>query len=240
MRPHARHRTILVAVFVGAIALSGGSRPAHAQWGGGFGGFGWGFGGFSQVEKPESFLYQKALVDAGRNVQTPSRDVYANNSNSYINNLRDNGLVERYSAARREPSHYRYPNPEGGARAAMAAPPMPVLPLASFYDATGRIEWPANGPTEGDMATKRATFEQSSQVAIEEIKKNGVASMASITDARQKLLDYGRPALHFIRAHDTPRVADTFHLFLLSLYESLAQAVNPVATAAAPTPAAPA
>ena len=27
--------------------------------------------------------------------------------------------------------------------------------------------------------------------------------------------------------HETPRVADTYHLFLLSLYESLAQAVNP-------------
>ncbi len=201
----------------------------------GFGGFGWGFGGFSQVEKPDSFLYSKALVDAGRNVPTPSRDVYAGNPNSYINNLRDNGLVERYSAARREPSYYG-----GGARAAAAVQPTPVLPLASFYRANGQIEWPANAPTEGEMSAKRTTFEQASQVAIDEIKKSGVAAMATVTDARQKLLDYGRPALHYIRAHDTPRIADTFHLFLLSLYEALAQAVNPVAMAAAPSAGAPA
>ena len=52
-------------------------------------------------------------------------------------------------------------------------------------------------------------------------------SMASVTDARQKLLDYGQAGagVH-VRAHETPRIADTFHMFLLSLYESLAQAAN--------------
>ena len=49
-----------------------------------------------------------------------------------------------------------------------------------------------------------------------------------MTTTRQKLLDYGQPALHFMRTHTTPRVAETFHLFLLSLYESLAQAANPI------------
>ncbi len=237
MTPQAWRRNVLVVMSIGVMALLSMPKPAHAQFGGGFGGgfggFGWGFGGFSQVPKPESFLYQKALVDAGRNVPTPLRDVYAGNPNSYINNLRDNGLVEHYSAARREPSHYRYAN--AGGATAMAAP-MPILPLASFYAASGRIEWPANAPTEGDLAAKCATFDEASRVAIDEIKKNGVASMATVTDARQKLLDYGRPALHHIRTHDTPRIADSFHLFLLALYESLAQAVNPIATAAAPRP----
>ena len=46
----------------------------------------------------------------------------------------------------------------------------------------------------------------------------------------------GGPALQYVRTHETPRVADTFHLFLLSLYESLAQAVNPQAPAAATAP----
>jgi hypothetical protein len=236
MTPQVRRSNVILAVFVSGSALLGGSPAAHAQWGMGFGGggWGWGFGGFSQVEKPESFIYSKALVDAGRNVATPSRDVYAGNSNSYINNLRDNGLVEHYNAARREPSHYG-----GAVRAAVAVQPTPVLPLASFYRGNGQFEWPANAPTEGEMAAKRTTFEQASHAAIDEIKQQGVASMATVTDARQKLLDYGRPALHYIRAHDTPRIADTFHLFLLSLYESLAQAVNPVVTAAAPTPGAP-
>jgi hypothetical protein len=40
------------------------------------------------------------------------------------------------------------------------------------------------------------------------------------------LLDYGKPALHLLRSKSTVRVADAFHLFLLSLYESLAQAAT--------------
>jgi hypothetical protein len=68
---------------------------------------------------------------------------------------------------------------------------------------------------------------------LSETKQNGVAALASVTDARQKLLEYGRPALAHVRAHETPRIADTFHMFLLSLYESLAQAATPAATAAA-------
>lgn len=82
---------------------------------------------------------------------------------------------------------------------------------------------------EGDLKGKRAIFDQASEVVLSESKKNGVASLASVTEARQKLLDYGRPALAYTRAHDTARISDTFHMFLLSLYDSLAQAVNPVA-----------
>jgi len=61
--------------------------------------------------------------------------------------------------------------------------------------------------------------------------------MASVTDARNKLLEYGRPALAYTRAHDTPRISDSFHMFLLSLYESLAQAINPAPSTAANSPA---
>src|ERR1700722_3800495 len=70
-------------------------------FGGGFGYGGFGMG-FSQVPKPESYLYQNALVAAGRPVNAPSRDAYAGNPNSYINHIRDNGFVDRYSADRRE------------------------------------------------------------------------------------------------------------------------------------------
>jgi hypothetical protein len=236
---------VVVTVFVAVAAF--GFRPglAEAQWGFG-GGMGWGWGGFSQVEKPESFLYSKALVDAGRAPQLPSRDVYANNPNSYINHIRDNGFVDRYSVARREPSDYRRytpspsapssPRPRPTPTAMTVAQQMPVLPLASFYNAKGQIVWPADSPTAGDLKEKRAIFDQTSQSVLAETKKSGVASIATVTDARQKLIDYGRPALQYVRTHETPRIADTFHLFLLSLYESLAQAVNPTATAAVAAP----
>jgi hypothetical protein len=229
----AATRGKVVLAFVVASAFGLQPRRAEAQFGlGGFGwGFGWGAAGFGQVPKPESFLYQKALVDAGRGQQLPSRDVYANNPNAYINHLRDNGFVERYPVAR------RYAAPAAAApsvtpTALAATQQKPALPLSSFYNGQNQLAWPADSPTAGDLKEKRAAFDRASDVVLAEMKKNGVASVASVVDARQKLVDYGRPGLQYVRAHDTPRVADTYHLFLLSLYESLAQAVNPPATAA--------
>ena len=226
------------------VALAGLLVPdrAHAQFGfgGGFGGgFGFGYGAaFSQVPKPESYLYQKSLVDAQRPIQIPSRNVYANNSNSYINHIRDNGFVDRYSADRREIPQYRYAaRPAAVANAAPSAEQGPMLPLASFYEANNKLEWPANAPIEGDLKQKRDVSDKACDVVLAETKQNRVAALASVTDARQKLLEYGRPALAYVRAHETPRVADTFHMFMLSLYESLAQAANPATSPpAAPQP----
>ena len=71
--------------------------------------------GFNQVPKPESFFYSKALIDAGRDTHIPSRNVYANNPNSYINHIRDNGFVERYDVARQRSLllSLRAPSPRG-------------------------------------------------------------------------------------------------------------------------------
>ncbi len=208
-----------------------------AQWG--MGGWGFGFGGFSQVEKPESYLYQKSLADAGRASPAPSRDVYANNPNSYINHLRDNGFVEHYRYTIREPSHYRNSgSPRTMPTAHAVAQATPVLPLTSFYGPDGKIEWLAEAPTAGDLGERRAASDAGCQAVRDEVKRNAVASIATVTDARRKLLEYGRPALQYVRAHETPRVADAFHMFLLSLYESLAQTVNPVVATAAARPAA--
>jgi hypothetical protein len=208
---------------------------AHAQFGFGGGGFGWGFG-FHQVPSPTAFINQKALVNAEHPPELPSRNVYANNANSYLNHVRDNGFTERYSVNRDEMPYYRSP-----VRAAAApqpvAPRAPRLPLASFYDANNVLVWPEDAPTEGDLKEKRAVFDRSSEVVLSESKKNGVASMASVTDARNKLLEYGRPALAYTRAHETLRISDTFHMFMLSLYDSLAQAIDPAPSAAANTPA---
>jgi hypothetical protein len=243
MSPHARRKSVLVVLIVAGSALCLGPSRAEAQFGGGMGGFGmgWGWGAFSQVEKPDSFLYSKALVDAGRNTHIPSRDAYANNPNSYINHIRDNGFVDRYDVARRDPAYYRYSQPSAPAprmtpTAMTVTQPTPSLPLASFYNAEGHIVWPGDAPIAGDLKEKRSEFDQSSQVVLSELKKNGVASIATVTDARQKLLDYGRPGLRYIREHETPRVADGYHLFLLSLYESLAQAVTPKASPAGAAP----
>ena len=63
-------------------------------------------GGFSQVPKPESYLYQKSLVDAS-GLRTQSYDSYANGPSSYMDNLRDNRAVGSYTAVRLRPSGRR-------------------------------------------------------------------------------------------------------------------------------------
>ncbi len=215
-----------------------GARPV----GHGPGGLRVGMGWLQSGPQTRELFVSKALVDAGRDTHIPSRNAYANNPNSYINHIRDNGFVERYDVARRDPSYYRYAAQPSRSQSttttptAMTVPQQaPSLPLASFYNPEGHIVWPADAPTAGDLQEKRSAFDQASHNVLEELKKSNVASIATVTDARQKLLDYGRPGLQYVRAHETPRVADTYHLFLLSLYESLAQAVNPTTTAA-PTP----
>ena len=54
-----------------------------------------------------------------------------------------------------------------------------------------------------------------------------MASLSSAAYARKKLLGYGQPALKEIRSSATPALADAFHMFLLSLYDSLGQSAEP-------------
>ena len=65
MRLQARRRNTFALGFIAAIAISTAPTPVEAQWGFGMGGWGWGWGGFNQVPKPETYIYQKSLVDAG-------------------------------------------------------------------------------------------------------------------------------------------------------------------------------
>ncbi len=107
--------------------------------------------------------------------------------------------------------------------------PRPVVPLASFFDGAKRLLWPSDAPVAGDLQQKRDIADEGSLVVLGELQAQGRASIASVADSRQKLLDYGQPALREIRASATPPVAETFHAFLFALYESLAQAADPPA-----------
>jgi hypothetical protein len=234
----------LIAVcclLAGAMLLGPGTQKAQAQWG-----FGWGwggFGGFNYVASPTDFLNQQARLNASRAGPPVSNRPYAGSPNAYFNRVRDNGFVPHYDVQRRRPPGER-PRPPaslGDQAAAQPQPassyPQPIIPLASFFDASRSLVWPSEAPVAGELKAKREVSDQSSLAVLDETKQQGIASIASVTDARQKLLDYGRPALQEVRAQATPRVADTFHLFLLSLYESLAQAANPTDASLRPPPA---
>jgi hypothetical protein len=241
MRFQPRRPNLLAIGFLALTAMAAVPYPVQAQWGMGMGmGYWvWASGGFSQVPKPESYLYQQSLINADRALRARSRSLYANNPTSYMDNLRDNRSGGHNTTVRRGPSVRRNADrPTIAPTSLPAAQPTPASPLASFYGPDGKFGWPADAPTAGDLAVRRAAIESACQAVIDEVKQDRVASIAKVTDARQKLLDYGRPALQYVRAHQTARVAEGFHQFLLSLYESLAQAVNPAgATAAATLPA---
>jgi hypothetical protein len=199
-------------------------------------GFGFGemlFGGFRSVPSPTDFLNQHALKAAGRGMQGPTQNrAYGPGSNSFHNRSRDPGFVSTGELSRRRfPVSSRTqvastPKPVAAraepGRATMANKPAP--PLASFFDTMLKLAWPSESPTAGDLAAKRDISDQASLAVLEETRRYQSASLSTVTDARQKLLDYGRPALQVIRNTSTAPIADAFHQFMLSLYDSLAQA----------------
>ncbi|MGP0068422.1 MAG: hypothetical protein ACLQGP_33090 [Isosphaeraceae bacterium] len=98
--------------------------------------------------------------------------------------------------------------------------------MASYFNAMRQLVWPADAPTEGDLAIKRSSSDAKTLELLREIEVQGFALVATATDARLKLIDYGKPALQFLRDHSTPTIADAFHSFLLSLYDSIGESPN--------------
>jgi hypothetical protein len=222
---------LLFGTVTALVLLTCCDRPARAQFC-----FGLGIGGFNYVPSPTDFVNQHSLLNAGRATRGPvSNNVYSGNPNSYINRVRDNGFVSHSDVRRFPPvtrprrggSTTRPAEPLAVAAVAPAPAPRPVLPLASFFDASFKLVWPAEAPVDGDLQGKRDRSDQSSLAVLDETRRYQAAALPTVTEARERLLDYGRPALQHIRSTATPRIADTFHLFLLSLYESLAQAAYP-------------
>jgi hypothetical protein len=222
----------LFPLVMGMAALVLGSTPAWAMFDMGYG-FGFGMGGM--VPSVSGYLNDHALVGAARGMQgVPSRTPLAGNPNSFHNRLRDDGFVSHRDVRRRQPPTYR-PLPMaslGNGRQvqqsqAPAAAPQPDLPLVSFFDTMRRLIWPGESPVNGDLKELREISDLASLSVLDETKQSGTASITMVTIARERLLDYGRPALREIRANATTRIADSFHQFMLSLYESLAQAATP-------------
>ena len=157
----------------------------------------WGFGGFSQVPKPETYLYQKAALDANlalvRARTARSRMVPAPTWTTFATVV----LAAVTAPSDGDPPLIRTRADQGSLRTRFRRPAAPAAPLASFYGPEGKFGWPADAPTDGDLALRRAAIESACQAVLDEVKHNSVASIAKVTDAREKLLDYGRPALQY-------------------------------------------
>jgi hypothetical protein len=218
---------------VATVALEIGKSEAWAM-------IGFGFELFRTVPSPSQFINDHALIRAGRPQNLPSRNVYANNSNSYINRIRDNGFSPHYGTetrrspgydvARRRSPGVRQANNNAPPAAAVAAPeadPRPVYPISSFFNTARVLVWPAESPVTDDLKPKRDISDQGCLLVFVLVEKHRSAPITTVTESRQKLLEYGQPALRLVRSISTPRLAESFHLFLLSLYDSLAASANP-------------
>jgi hypothetical protein len=120
-------------------------------------------------------------------------------------------LQDRYSA--------RTGTPTGG----NAAPKTPAagLEIDKLVDRTGKPRWPAGIATDIELATARAAADEAIAAAFREYQSKGSASVASVADAKQKLADYGNPALRRTRARNRARAEG-----LLSYLETLDSALN--------------
>lgn len=223
----------LLAAAVVWIVCSG---SASAQYGMGMGLGGMFFGGFRSVPPPIDFLNQHSLQAAARGMQGPTQNrAYGPGSNSFHNKSRDPGFVSTGEISRR-----RFSTSSGQQVARASTPTQTQSPprapttkpaqvpaqapaLASFFDAAFKLVWPNEAPVAGDLGAKREISDEASLFVLQETRRDQSASLSSVTVARQKLLDYGRPALQEIRSTQTAPIADSFHRFLLSLYDSLGQ-----------------
>jgi hypothetical protein len=236
----------VLAVLVATAAIEIGASDARAQFD--MGGFGF-MPMMRMVPSPSETINSHALLSAQRATMGPvSRPVYANNPNSYLSRVRDNGFTPHYSVnSRRSPGLDSGRRRSSNSREASNAPPQaeptpparPVIAIASFFNAERTLVWPNDAPVTGDLKQKRGISDQACLVVADLVEKFRSAPITTVTDARQRLLEYGQPALSEIRSHSTPRIAEAFHLFMLSLYDSLAQAAEPPNLTAASNAATP-
>jgi hypothetical protein len=215
-------RQLAVVCAAGLAAWLGGGR-AQAQ--GAFGGFGWGLG--YQTPASVNFLNEHAAARVGSVAARQRRDLRAPAPVS-----RDADFFNRYDAETRAAMVdrvARYPRrsfarPTQTPAAAVAENPTPadpVSPLSSFFNPMRQLIWPADSPTGGELAAKRSSSDTKTLEVFNELETHGHALVATATDARIRLIEYGQPALQFMRDNSTPAVADGFHSFLLSLYDSI-------------------
>ncbi len=219
-----------------------------AQWGLGYGWGGFYGGGQMYNQQTLNYLTQRSLAAgnaayAARSNGPMGNNVYAGNPNAYYNHVRDPDFFQRFDISSRrtiesqvarnvEPDLVRS-TPTAGAGAGTSRTSRTSPPLLHFFSTVGKLVWPSDAPTGGDLGPKRQAIDQSTGDIYREVKDRGFASIGLVTDARTKLVDYGRPALDYLHRSSSPAVADTFHRFLLSFYDALGRSAYSGAGSAA-------
>lgn len=241
----------LLATVAAAIAPWVGPGQAEAQYGG-YGGFGgYGFNLYNQNAYTDvNFLNQRSLINAQAAAANRPKALTAPTFQT-----RDDGFYDKYDLATREAMIDRVvrdPGREMGTADPSGVlprtstprpvrnssqppqlnqnPPPPPVPasvnLANFFNKDNQLVWPSVSPITGDFGKKQTVADQAALAVRNEYDMKGLAQLSTVTDARRKLVEYGQPALQYVREQSTPALADSFHVFLLSLYGNLGNAAT--------------
>jgi hypothetical protein len=234
-------RLAMIAAVIGLWAWGG---RAEAQFGLGYG-YGFGLGYNPNAYTDVNYLNQRSLINASAAAANRPQPLTAPRFQS-----RDDGFYDRYDLATRESMINRIARDPGremgtadpsgvlsrppsrpstsSTRPTATPPPSPPasVHLANFFNKDHQLIWPSISPISGEMGKKQAIADQAALAVLNEYDMKGLALLSTVTDARQKLLDYGRPALQLVREQSTPALADSFHVFLLSLYGNLGAAAT--------------
>lgn len=221
---YSRRQTCSMLLVGLVVALSGGQ--AHAQFG-----FGIGFGlGYRTPAVVESIYSRSNISESAayasrkENLTAPAR---APRDTTFFERYDPTTLQAMENRVARNPRNYLGTTPPPTTVAAVVAQPVQavVQAITGFFNEYQQVVWPSDAPTEGDLLARRVVSDDASRNVLKEFDADRMAKIATVTDARNKLLDYGRPALQYARAN-TPTAADSFHAFLLSLYDAIGRAAT--------------
>lgn len=187
-------------------------------WGFPFGGFGYGYGnpffgmGWSPFDQWAFQQQQYALNVSRYNVQTAQAVNEYQQANliqqqavgQYLSNMQQyQAMLEKYS-------------PKTGAQVlpGQDVPMTSLLPRNGMFTEDGQLLWP-------DIAPKnryRDDVDRAVAAALKDAQANGgKASVALVSDARNRLQDYGQPALRLVRQQTVRAVGNRLRDFLNSL-----------------------
>ena len=217
------------SVLAAAIFLCAASGTSQAQFGYGWG---WGMGMGGQIGNMAIMNNINDRSSSAANYAYSVRQnipgtgsVYAGNPNSYMNSIRGTTFNQTFDVSTRRTTS------QAAARASARrststneAPKNVILPLVQFFSAAGKLIWPGDVPTTGDLGDKKTRADASVESVFQEVKGRGFAPLGLVTDARTRLVEYGQPALEYLTQHAATPAVDAFHQFLLSLYDSLGAA----------------
>lgn len=98
----------------------------------------------------------------------------------------------------------------------------PKTHFLGFFDSNGRLVWPNDAPLEGELSGKRAIVDSTLTGLRSEAVSTDPITVSAVVSSRNDLLNYGRPALAYLREYQ-PNRSDSFHKWLLDLYNTLGQ-----------------